>query len=373
MSQMIPFTSWSVLTADFLILLHLTMGGVTLTAILTLIGAKWRYSIRNIATALFGLYPLVFAILVILMLFRHGVFPWMNGPLKNGFPSGYFYWLAVAPWPRPLNGWHNEVFLMAREIAGLVLVGWLWRRFLRLQEVSERSQEDWDRFKATASWIPVVHVLYGTMLGWDWEMTMVPRWESSIYGMAHFISNFGMTLAVIVVMCYILDRKKHRFIKGVSNNVFNYLAQMMLGFTILWTYTFYAGYMIYWYGNIPEERNRYDWMATGDYDWFFWTVIAFRFIIPFSMLVLTYVRHSPVSIYRVAIIMIIGTWLERYMWVAASVPTDAFHRAVMPFTQPFDWVVTILAFGIAWFLLRRNLIRNGVMKADAPGAAVSAA
>jgi hypothetical protein len=37
-----PFVSWSVLTVDFLVVLHLALGGVTLAALLHLVNAKWR-------------------------------------------------------------------------------------------------------------------------------------------------------------------------------------------------------------------------------------------------------------------------------------------------------------------------------------------
>src|SRR5271165_5025305 len=67
--MMVPFASWSVLSADFLIVLHLTISGVTLSALLHLASAKWRYEVRQYAISLFGLYPLAFALLLILLAF----------------------------------------------------------------------------------------------------------------------------------------------------------------------------------------------------------------------------------------------------------------------------------------------------------------
>jgi hypothetical protein len=52
---MVPFASWSILTADFLIVLYFMLGGVTLAANLHLSSAKWRYDVRNIAVSLLGL------------------------------------------------------------------------------------------------------------------------------------------------------------------------------------------------------------------------------------------------------------------------------------------------------------------------------
>ena len=85
MSSLIPssFANWSVLTASFLLVLHLTIGGVTLAAILHLASAKWRYLVRDIAVSLFGLYPLAFVLLVILLLAQHNVFAWMGAEAVN--------------------------------------------------------------------------------------------------------------------------------------------------------------------------------------------------------------------------------------------------------------------------------------------------
>jgi len=354
--SLIPYSSWSVLVADFLIVLHLTMGGVTLAAILHLASAKWRYVVRNISISLFALYPLAFVLLVILLLARHGVFPWLAAEAGSEHEPA-------------LNGWHNPGFFAAREILALLFVGWLYRRFVRLQAVSERSEGDWERFKMTANFIPVVHVLYGTMVAWDFEMTLIPRWESSVYGMYHFVSNFNMFLSMMVLICYRLDRRK-LLVKPFPEITYNYFAQMMLAFTILWTYLFFAQYLTIWYGNLPEERNRIDNMVAGDYSVLWWTFFSLKFIIPFCFLVFTYFRHSPVSVFRIAVIIIAGTWIERFTWVAASWPTNDFVHAQFPFTHAFDIVVTLIIGVVGWLLVRNRLARNGVTRAGVGAASM---
>jgi hypothetical protein len=355
--SIVPFGSWSVLTADFLILLHLTIGGVTFSAILHLASAKWRYRVRDIAGSLFALYPLVFVLLAVLLVARHGVFQWMGAD-------------AAAGDEHPLNAWHNPIFLAAREILALLLVGWLYRRYLNLQAVSERSEADWERFKMTANFVPVAHVLYGTMVAWDFEMTMIPAWESSVYGMYHFVSNFGMFLAVMVVICYTL-RRANRLREAMPETVLNYFAQMLLAFTILWTYLFFAQYLTIWYGNLPHERNRIENMVNGDYSVLWWSFFVMKFVIPFVLLVFTYFRHSPVSIYRIAIVVIAGTWIERFTWIAGSVDPGPFRHSHMPFTSVFDVVATVVVAAAAYLLVRRSLAQNEVTQQPLGGVRVA--
>jgi hypothetical protein len=294
-----------------------------------------------------------------LLLARHHAFAWMGVE-------------TAGAQEHPLNAWHNPIFLAAREVLGMAAIWWLYSRFIRLQAVSERSEADWDRFKLTANFVPVAHVLYGTMVAWDFEMTMVPMWESSVYGMYHFVSNFGMMLSTMVVLCYTLNRAGALRTR-VPDYIFNYFGQMMLAFTILWTYLFFAQYLTIWYGNIPDERDRIENMVTGDYSVLWWTFFVMKFMVPFVLLVFTYFRHSPSSIFRIAVIIIVGTWIERFTWIAGSVPSNAFVRVHYPFRSAFDIVVVVAIVVAAGLLLRRSLARNGVTKDSLATTSVQAA
>src|ERR1019366_1347518 len=82
-----PFASWSVVTVDFLVVLHLALGGVTLAALLHLVNAKWRYDIRYLSASFFALFPLAFCLLILLLLRGSATFPWVGSfePLPSVF------------------------------------------------------------------------------------------------------------------------------------------------------------------------------------------------------------------------------------------------------------------------------------------------
>lgn len=334
---MISFASWSVLTVDFLVVLHLSLAGVTLAALLHLVGGTWRFDIRLLSVSFFALFPLAFLLLLVLLLGAGMTFPWV----------GSFETL-----PR----WNNLVFLATREGLGFLAVGALYGLFIRLQAKAEHSPTDAHNFRTIALLIPFAHVLFCTMVAWDFEMTLIPGWESSIYAMYHFVSMFGLFLAVLVLTLFWLDRSG-RFIKAAPQYLYNYLAQMMLAFSILWVYTFFAQYLIIWYGNLPEETGRLFQMQDGDYSVLFWGFFILKFVIPFATLVFPISRYNPHIIIAVASSIVLGTWIERYTWISGAYPST--H---MPMTSLFDVGVTVLVFGAALFLLRRTLRRNGVIR-----------
>jgi hypothetical protein len=329
---MFSYSNWSVLTVNFLVVLYLALGGVTLCAVLHLAGARWRYEIRLLASSLFALFPLAFVLLVVLLANGESTFPWLKetGEHAHHIPA-----------------WHNYTFLVAREVLGMLVVMAIHWVFIQRQAVSERSTEDAARFHIIACWVPYFYVLYGTMVAWDFEMTMVPSWESAIYAMQHFVSNFGMFLAFLVIWIFALN-SRDRLVRPVETYVYNYIAQMLVAFTLLWVYTFFAQYLTIWYGNLPYERNRMVGMQDGDYTFIWWTMIVLKFVIPFSTLTMPYTRHHVRATAAVAVCIIIGTLLERYVWIAGVKGTGTY-----PILAAI--VVSGVVATIGFFLVRMRL------------------
>jgi hypothetical protein len=232
---MFEYSNWAVLTVNFVVVLSLALSGVALCSVLHLVNAKWRFEVRHLASSLFALFPLAFVLLIVLLVGGEHTFPWWNGHVNAEYH---------------MPGWYQPHWLIAREVIGMLFMMALYWVFIKRQAVSERSPEDALRFHHVATWIPFFFVLYSTMVAWDFEMTLVPHWHSAIYGLQQFVSNFGMFLAFLVVWIYVLNTRE-RLLRPVPNKIYNYIAQMLLAFTLLWIYTFYAQYLTIWYGNLP--------------------------------------------------------------------------------------------------------------------------
>ncbi len=192
-----------------------------------------------------------------------------------------------------MPGWNSFGFLAARELVGFLTVGVLYGLFIKYQPVSARSAGQAHVFRNIALLIPFAHVLFCTMVAWDFEMTLTPGWSSAIYAMYHFVSSFGMVLAVMALTVMLL---MHRFLSPPGSYVINYLAQMMLAFTILWIYTFFAQYLIIWYANLPDETEpavpQPKWAVFGT---LFWLFFILKFVIPFPVLIFPQSRPRKAS------------------------------------------------------------------------------
>ena len=338
---MLSYSNWSVLTVAFMMVTYLALSGVALCSVLYLVGAKWRFQVRHLATSLYALFPLAFGLLVILLLGGHHTFPWAGA--------------VISPEEEALQpGWYTLPLLAGRELIGMLVIMYIWRTFIQRQEVSERSEEDRLKFHRIACWVPFFTVLYATMVSWDFEMTLVPAWHSAIYSMESIVSNFGMFLSFLVIWIYLLNTRG-KLVKRVEEFVYNYLAQMMLAFTLLFMYTYFSQYLIIWYGNIGEERNRIDGMENGDYSFLWFAMIALKFVIPFATLAFPVSRHNPKITVTIATGIIIGTLCEHYVWIAGINGTGTYP--VLAFI-----VVAAVVGGIGYMLVRDTLRRRQLIR-----------
>ena len=342
------FGSWSVLTTDYLIVLYMAINGVTLASILHLVNAKWRVHVRTLAVSLAALLPLAFVLLVVLLLNGEQTFQWLAG--AHAGDTGDHH----------IPGWHNYTFLVTREIVGFFIVAGLYGLFIKLQHqaIIDPGYEAQRNFRNVALLIPFIYVIYGTMVAWDFEMTMMPSWHSASYAPYHWISMFHFFLAFFAVFLFVLKRSG-KLKQDVPDQMLNFVAQMMLGFTILWTYLFFTQYLIMWYGRLPEEIVRFRNMMDNDLGVIWWTFLTLKFIIPFTSLIFAFTRHTPAAIVTVASCIMIGTWLERYTWISGSVDPSHYH---LPMTSMFDIVVTLLVAAGVFVSIRWSLNKYGFLR-----------
>jgi len=336
---MFEYSNWAVLTVSFVVVLSLALSGVALCSVLHLVNAKWRIEVRHLVVSLSALFPLAFIMLIILLIGGEHTFPWWAHPDEHG---------AHMP------GWYHPSWLVTREIAGMIFMMALYWEFNQRQKVCNRSPEDAAKFHTIATWIPFFFVLYSTMIAWDFEMTLVPAWHSAIYGLQQFVSNFGMFLAFLVIWVSALNNKKV-LQQAIPDYIYNYLAQMMFAFTLLWIYSHYAQYLTIWYGNLPEETERLFAMQDGDYTFIWWSVLALKFVIPFSVFAFPKPRHNVTVIKAVALGIIVGTLFERYVWIGGI-------EGVGSYPIVATIVISGIVAAIGYFLVRTQMQRMQLIK-----------
>ena len=258
-----------------------------------------------------------------------------------------------------LPGWHNYTFLVTRNIIGFLLIAGLSAFFVKsMCEVDSNPTPQGEcRLRWATNILPFAYVIYGTMVAWDFEMTLVPGWHSAEYGAYQFQSGFHGFLAAFVIFLYFMD-KSGKLKNQFDPKIFNYLAQFILGMTILWVYFYFVQYLVFWYGRLPHDMDRYLAMIEEGYMPLGFVFFICKFAIPFFGLIFTPVRHNPTLIMLISVFVFLGTWLERYVWVSGSVASEFYH---MPMSSWQDIVATLFVIIAAAFTVRQVMLRCNML------------
>lgn len=145
----------------------------------------------------------------------------------------------------------------------------------------------------------LVYGLTMTFASFDWLMSLDPHWYSTIYGVL-VMGGQGLTgLAFIIVALAWLSRR-HPLDAIVVPGHFHDLANLMLGFVMLWAYFSFSQYLIIWSANLPEEITWYIHRQAGGWRFVGLALIVFHFVAPFLLLLSRAVKRAPAVLWKVA-------------------------------------------------------------------------
>jgi len=332
------FGSWSVLTTNFLVILYIAMSGAMFPAILHLCGAKrWRAQVGFLSGTCTALFPVAGVLLAILLLNGEMTFPWLKAARAEGEHAIH------------LSGWYNYTFLVAREVIGFAIMAGLSIGLIRRQYLAEANPDKYPlaRFNKLVILMPFVYILYGTMIAWDFEMTLQPGWHSASYGAYQFQSAFHGFLGFFVLLLYFLDRS-NRLTRHFDPQVFNHMAQFMLAMSLMWVYLYFTQYLVMWYGRLPSDMERYWRMIDEGYMFIGAVFLLLKFVIPFVVFLFKGNRHNHTVVMLVGFCILLGTWIERYVWISGSVASEQYH---IPLSSTFDILVTVITIGLSWLCI----------------------
>lgn len=146
---------------------------------------------------------------------------------------------------------------------------------------------------------------------WDWLMSIDPHWYSTMYIWYAMVSALASSIAVIILISVYL--KKAGYLPQFNDNHLHDLGVFLFATSMLWTYTWFAQFMLYWYANIPEEVN-YFFGRFQYYSETFLPVMIFVFLIPLLVLVSSSIKRN----YKVVTTMadvVLGQWVNYFNMV----------------------------------------------------------
>ena len=306
---------WGYYAAIFAFLYTTCQSALLVSITMRLANTHWRRPLARVSElfAIVGVFNLIIFIPLLWTI-----------PVAEGRQSIWFEW----PWgaPRLLDALamifltiNGLALLWASSIPDMALYG---RRYGGFRGAMARllssgwkgTPRQWKILKAgqialgTFYWIFLIGVVF--IISSDFSMSLVPGWLDAIFPAFQALTCLQAGVATTMVALYLVRR-----IGGHENyiymEVFWALSKLLIAFTMLWIYFWFAGFITFWYGRKPVEENVLQLIMIGPYRYAFYLAVFLSFVVPFLILMWNWVRRTPAGPTIASAVIICGVFFDK--------------------------------------------------------------
>jgi hypothetical protein len=316
-------------------ILSVTLGSLALAMVHQISGGAWGVVIRRILGAATRTLPLLTILFIPIALGLRALYPWADETHVAADP--------MLQWKQP---YLNAPFFLLR--AAIYFGIWNGIAFFLNKWSLEQDATGDPTIPRKMQVLSAGGLLgYGltiTFASFDWLMSLEPHWFSTMYGV---LIMGGQALSAMAFAIVVLSWLARRTPLGglISPNHFHDLGNLLLGFTMLWTYFGFSQYLIIWAANIPEETEWYIHRTGHGWQLIALALVVFHFAVPFLVLLSRAVkRHAPV-LARVAAGLLVMRFFDLFWLSAPAFAHDgAFHLHWLDVVVPISIAAIWLAF-----------------------------
>jgi hypothetical protein len=321
----------------YIFCLGLSIGSLGILLLHNTVGGKWGVVIRRLLESGARTFPLMVVLLIPVLFGMESLYLWARQDIAAHD--------KVIQWKAP---YLNVPFFLVRMAVyfGLwMLYTWVLNR-KSLEQDRTGDPAIIVRMRQISAPGLVVFVLSATFCFFDLIMSLEPHWFSTIYGAMFLIGQVILTVSFVVAILVVLS-KRPPFSEILSVRHFHDLGNLLLTFTILWTYLSFSQFLIIWSANLPEEIPWYIRRMSGGWGVIAVLLLVFHFFVPFLILLQRFVKRNPNLLQKIAVGMIVMRLLDVY-WVVEP----AFYQHEFPLhAQVFalhwlDFAAPVGLFGI---------------------------
>lgn len=291
--------------ANYMFCLSICLGALFFVMVQHLVRAGWSASIRRLAELFAFTIPwwaLMFVPVLVMVIFTDfgGLYPWNQGA---GTGLGELV-------EKKLDYLNSFWF----TIRVLVYFGvWIFcaRFFFNM---SRRQDENGDGALTLASQkyagpMIMLFALSVNFGAFDIMMSTDPAWFSTIYGVYLFAAGMLSFFATMILTCYLLQ-KSGRVEKLINTEHFHDMSKFQFGFIVFWGYIAFSQFLLYWYGNIPEETTWYKHRMEHGWQYIGLLLIGLHFALPFLGTMSRHMRRKKAVMAFWAVFILLVHWMD---------------------------------------------------------------
>lgn len=333
----------------FSVVLSLGLGSLAFVLIQHLTRAGWSVVIRRLPEAVISLMPLFIIFFIPIAIFSHDIFPWLHVEHLDEVLEKKVSYL-------------NEAFFLMRSFGYLLVWAVMGVWFYRLSVMQDNFQK-FDLTKGMQAASAPCVIIFGlslTFASFDWFMSLQPHWYSTIFGVYYFAGALLFALAFITLMTLILQ-KAGLLKTAVTKEHYHDLGKLMFGFTIFWAYISFSQFMLYWYGNIPEEIEFYAHRLHHGWETISWSLAIIHFFIPFFCLMSRVLKRVKLALTLNCLWIIFVHLVDLYWLILPAYPDPSVEHGPPHFHVDILDVLAMggmfaVFFGAFLFILSRQKV-----------------
>lgn len=243
------------------------------------------------------------------------LFTWMGEGVFDPTSDKYDAVVDGKKWWLNVPGW------AIRSV--VYLLGWnVYRFFARKYSIAEDEATDRKAYKNNyhASVIFLVFfMITESMMSWDWIMGLDPHWFSTLFGWYVLATLLVSALTVIAFVTIYLRSKGH--LPFVNDSHIHDLAKFMFGFSVFWTYLWFAQFMLIWYADMSEETV-YFIARFNDYKLPFLSMVVMNFVFPILLLINSDFKSKPWFVIIGGIVILAGHYIDVFVMIMPATVGD---------------------------------------------------
>jgi hypothetical protein len=330
--------SWPLLTVNYIFFSGVAQTGIVFSAIMRMAKAQWSRSFCKMGEVLtLSTFPGVIGIFFL---------------IYSGGMDHLFYWVSSeGKTGEPLTLWHNKAIFFWKNSISLFFFYLLSFVYFRANQKIEKGSSSPDQMEpgsnVLAAFVMIFYVIANTNTAWDFGMTLIPRWESSIFPIYYWVGNLLTGAAFLFLLSGYFSAGSQKLETG--KKIRDSMSKLLLGFTLLWVYMFWSQAIRIWYGNLSHLTHPLIKRMSGPFGTIFILMMIFVALIPFFGLIFRRIKLSFRGLSVIALISCAGIWLNCFLIV---IPEFSNGQNL----APLIWIGLSLAIlGLAYIFLSMTL------------------
>lgn len=304
---------WSALYVALIFFLGMTLLVLAFYASQRVAQAGWSIVLFRVMEAISAnLLPVsivMLAILILTALHANHLFVWMGEGVfektsENFDPIVY----GKKPWLN-VPGW------ILRSIFYLLIWN-AYRLFIRKNSIKEDTANDgYKTYKRNYNVSVVFLFLFmitESMAVWDWIMGLDPHWFSTLF--AWYVLSTLLVSAITVIAFVTVYLRSRGYLPKVNDSHIHDLAKFMFGFSVFWTYLWFAQFMLIWYSDIPEEAT-YFVLRFSEYKTLFLFMIVMNFVFPVLLLINSDFKSRSWFVVIAGLVILAGHYIDVFIMI----------------------------------------------------------